>query len=281
MAPTLPFNLRSFVLPALLGLLVIAGVSCSRIPVVGDWYEKWKGSGEAEAPSLEFKMELQRTDHLPGMPVVLGVLVYNVGDEAVSAQWPDVSSVVFRVAGPGGAGVQVVRPVHSSLEQLGQMRTLKPGDFWRRPFVFTLLTKEEGDFRIQATYYPTPRGAVSDLEPITTEGIAFRVSGQRFIRRDNDGIVLEADAIAVAKRELGRPTVEARAILLMNDKAGFYDWWITLKIDPEALQEGENPYKAYFVSPYLGTIVRSREAKPYIPPQANVPAKQPPSRPRP
>jgi len=237
--------------------LVLAGGGCSRVPFIG----KLVRSDQALENPVEFLLRLDRADVRPGDALVAYVSIRNLTSKALTGQLPDASSIEFYSTGSGEA-VQQIWPVFSSQEPMGEVRDLAPGEIWRRTFVFTTPTKEPGNYRLQAIYHLAPKGIESSVAPVVSKPAAFQVTDVRSFRRDRDGILLKEDAIAIAKAHLGRPVAEATALLVTN-KAGLFDWWVTLAIDPGDLKAGEQAHRAFFVSPYLATVVQTRSAKPY------------------
>ena len=66
------------------------------------------------------------------------------------------------------------------------------------------------------------------------------------------------DAINIAKQRAGS-NVKATEAKLIENEAGFLDWWINLTI--ASGKQGKEVKKAFLVNPYLGDI--RKEAKPF------------------
>jgi len=242
-------------------VVALSAAGCSRLPVVGRAFER---GGDIQSP-VEVTLQLQRLNLRPGDPAVAFISIRNITRKKITVQMPDASSLEFYVAG-GNLGTEPVevRPVFSPKEPLGRPQELESHQVVSRTFVFTTLTKEPGEYRFQTIYHPTPKGMASGMVPAVSKPVMFRVAGQRAFHRDRDGVLLKEDAIAIAKRAVGLPTKGATAFLL-EDKAGFLNWWVTVEIDPAYLKPGQEKYRAFFINPYLATIIKSRRARPYVP----------------
>lgn len=264
------------ILPVLAVALALAPLTgcrrlLSRLPIAG------KFVGERTAPEkgpIQFRLKADQATYRIGDRVAAEVALCNLSRKNLKVQFPDALSIEFYLAGPGDTDPVRINPVFSRKEPLGQVGVLDGGTTWGRTFVFTTATQKPGQYRLIGIYHPLPKGVVTDLVPVTSNPIFFTVSNQVACRRDRDGILLKEDAIAIAKRYLGRPTTDAVALLVEND-AGFLDWWVTLTIDPRQLRPGEESRQAFFVNPYLATIVRNRKARPYILPAGDRPTTAP------
>jgi len=248
-------------------ILMLAGSGCSRLPVVGKSFEKQKQPNG----QIEMELRLVRTNLRPGDPVLAYGWIRNMGHKTLSVQMLDASSVEFYVASPGPAGTVRVLPVVSPKEPLGQVEEIGPRQVLpktqARTFVFTTLTKEPGNFRLQAIYHPTVKGKPSDLPPVIAKAVAFQVGGQRSCNRDRDGVLLKDDAVGIAKRHVGRPATVSDA-LLFEDEMGFLVWKVIFTIDPKDLKPGEENPRAVLVNPYLAVIVPPRTSQPSEAPKA-------------
>jgi len=255
-------------------VLAFATSGCARIPGFG------KKEDLSSAP-IKIDVRLAQPNVRPGHAMIVSISIRNVGSEILSVQMLDASSIEFYVEGPESDNTIRVRPVVSSQEPLGQVEDLESGKTLPqgqpRRFVFTTLTKAEGNYRLQAMYYPTPKGAASGLPPVIAKATAFQVAGQRSCNRDRDGVLLKDDAIEIAKRHLGRPVTAAEG-LLGEDEMGFLVWRTILTVDPKDLKPGETSQYAVFVSPYLATVVPARAVQPPATPKEGKDAR--PERPK-
>jgi hypothetical protein len=260
---------------AVLSTLVAGAGGCRNIPLVG----KLVGgqvAPEEMRPAVSVKVRIDHTTLRPGDPLVAHILIQNATSAALTVQKPDISSMDFYIANAGEMNARTVQPVFSPKEPVGEPQDVQPHEYLKpRSFVLPTLTREPVAYRLQEVYHPTPRGMTPGLIPAYASPVTFRVAGERSVRRDRDGVLLKEDAIAIAKRRLGRPAAEVHAFLVVNSH-GVYDWWITMKIDPSDLKENEQAYQAFYVNPYTA-LVRAK-APPYIPKEKpkEVPKRTPP-----
>jgi hypothetical protein len=271
-------------LAALAMLMLVAG-GCSRVPVIGKYF---KGNTIAKSP-IGIDLRLAQTSVRPGDAVLAYLFIRNVGSANLRVQMLDASSIDFYAAGPKSVGTIRVYPVVSSKESLGQLEEIKPGQYlpkiqaqaFARAFVFTTLTKEPGDYRLQAIYHPTPKGAPSDLAPVIAKAVAFQVAGPRSFNRDREGILLKDDAIEIAKRHVGQPVTAAEALLVEDEQMGFLLWKVVLTVDPKDLKPGERNPRSIFVNPYRAVVIQVGEPlAPAIPPPPGVDEGPRPPRPK-
>jgi len=238
----------------------LGGTACSRLPFVGRSAQE--GAAAPESP-IAVSLAASQETFRPGDAVIVTITVRNASDRAIQPQWIDVASVEFLLAGPG-RGPARVQPLSSPNETLGvTTQSLAPQGNWSRHFIFTTITKDPGQHRLQAIYHAVPQGVVTELTPAISKALAFQVAGAPSFQRDRDGIIVKEQAVAVARQQVGRPVTDVTA-LLVRDAAGFLDWWVTLTIDPRDLKPGEAPRVAYFVGPYFGNVIQGRRPQPYV-----------------
>ncbi|NQU42788.1 hypothetical protein HQ520_05850 [bacterium] len=153
-----------------------------------------------------------------------------------------------------------------------EMVKLAPGQDLVRPFVFTRVTTERGDFLIQPIYKNPVGVGRGGLARVYGEPVRFSVEGEEvFAHRYLNGLLTKDDAIGLAEKEVSESVRESSAILVM-DEAGFYEWWVNVwygeagEVEPEAVSPGEEsrsvgPVRSFFVNPYLARVWR--EAQPF------------------
>ena len=152
-------------------------------------------------------------------------------------------------------GINVVRcvPVYSSKDKRHETITLAPHTSLKRPFIFTNITILPGLQLLQVEYTPSSFEPNSTDTPVFSPFVEYKIAGERLWKRDPDGILLKEDAIRVAQKEYGKPVKSAEAHLIENE-AGFLDWWVTLEKMPADVTGGISKL-AYFINPY-GAFVR-------------------------
>jgi len=205
----------------------------------------------------------------PNEPVLATLRVKNLTDKNLEIYHLDARSVSFYKINERTGEPLEVMPVFSEKEPMLTSTEIGPYGEQERMFVFTTITEDTGKYALQAFYEISPD--VGDLRRanVISEPRYFTVSGAPDYERDGSGILLEKDAIEIATKRLGRPVRESKAKLVINE-AGFYDWWVTLTIDPDKDPEGKPLKKAYFINPYLARI--RKEANPFeTPPEKEAP----------
>ena len=225
---------------AALMLAVMLFQGCAAFQPVGTEYEEW----------LALELRPESTRLRPGEAIVMEARLRNLSDSAVEARALNADSVQFSLLNQATGESLTRRAVASPREDLSVVEPLAPGEETKRLFLLTDAALTSGAFALQAIYTtPIDRESVSPMA--ISPPIAYTVTGERLFTRGPDGLISRDDAIGLAQRALNRPCAEARAALVQNE-AGFLDWYVGLTIAPEALAEGENPSVGFLVNPYLG-----------------------------
>ncbi len=230
--------------------LLIAGCSLMR-----------KGSPREEVIIL---LVLDKPVYRPNEPVLATLRVQNLIEHPLKIYKLDAHAVTFYKINVSIGEPMEVMPVFSEKEPLLTVEEVKPHGGMERTFVFTTITKENGEYALQAFFDRSPLGGTKGHPTVISEPKYFHVSGTAPYERDGKGVLKKKDAIEIIKRRLGQPVKEAFATLVKNE-AGFYDWWVTLTIEGESDEKGQPLQKAYFINPYLAAV--RKEAKPYTAPQ--------------
>ncbi|MBM3334772.1 hypothetical protein FJY63_08935, partial [Candidatus Sumerlaeota bacterium] len=226
-------NNRRPLLALAFSLLLLGG--CAKLSAL----TKQRGDLAAKNP-IEATLRLAQAQVRPGEAVIAYVWIKNIGSKSLSVQVVDASSVEFYANRSGE--ITHVRPVVSRKELLGTTVELPPGGILpasqARTFVLVTLSDRAGACALQAVYRPATKVGASALAPVYAKPVTFHVSGAPVCRRDRDGILVKADAIEIARRQVGRPVAAADASL-HEDEMGLLCWTITLTIDPNDLKPGE------------------------------------------
>ena len=207
---------------------------------------------------------LDKSVYSPNESVLATLRVQNLTEHPLKIYNLDARSVTFYKVNMSTGEPLEVMPVFSEKEPLLTVTELKSHGGQERPFVFTTITAESGDYALQALFDSSPLSGTKGRPTVISEPRRFTVSGTALYARDGKGVLKKKDAIEIAKRHLGKPVKDATATLVKNE-AGFYDWWVTLTLEEETDEKGQSLQKAYFINPYLGAV--RKEAKPYIPPK--------------
>jgi len=196
----------------------------------------------------------------PGDALVIEAQLKSISEKKVVVRQLNADSLSFYWWSDKNPNRLIRRCVVSAKEDLTMMTDLPAEKELSRRFLFTTITQQEGTFYLQAIY-ETPVKGKRESPMVVSLPLKYEASGDRLFERGDDGLIVKEEAIRIVKEYLGRPTVSENAVLISNE-AGFYDWWVTLTVVPDALAKGERPQKAYFVNPYLGVV--RKEAKPNV-----------------
>lgn len=202
--------------------------------------------------------------HRPGDALVVELVLISRHDKPLLLPYLNSATVAFWITDETGRTFK--RPVVASPQEPTTVpEGLEPEERWRRRFVLTQATETTGTFRWQAIYGSAlPVEGLLPTGPVASDPLSYVVRGPRRFARDSDGVLLEADALAVAHEWAGLPQAEAAAQLVRNE-AGFLDWWI--RLHPDAKGQFQ---KACLVNPYLGEV-RAALDPTVVPPAGKVP----------
>jgi hypothetical protein len=253
------------VISRLFRLLRLAGPLALLFPalLLGGCFGGIFGGGEKPSPLMLVGFQSAQT-HRPGDALVVELVMISHHNKPLLLPYLNSATVNFWITDETGRTFK--RPaVSSPQEQTSAPEGLEPEERWRRRFVLTQATETTGTFRWQAIYGSAlPVEGLLPTGPIASDPLTYIVRGPRQFQRDSDGVLLEGDALAVAREWAGLPQVEAAAQLVRNE-AGFLEWWI--RLDPGA--DGKFQ-KACLVNPYLGEV-RAALDPTVVPPAGSVP----------
>lgn len=207
-------------------------------------------------------LTIDKMTYLPNEPVLATLRVQNLTNEEISLFNLDARTVNFyRLKESTGEPLEVM-PVYSEKEPMSTVTKLKGLEGMERPFLFTTLTKDDGDYELKAFFHSSPFQGKKGRPTVISEGKKFRVSGRAPYDRDSKGILAKDDAIRIAREKAGG-SVEFTTSTLVINEAGLYDWWVTLVLNNKDAK-GQPVRKAYFINPYLAAV--RKEANPWIEP---------------
>jgi len=212
-------------------IAAVAAAGCSRFLAPKD----------GGASSVRLACELGKAAYLPGEAILCRITLRNQGAEPLELPVLDRSTVSFAFwpKGPGGdLEMRYAEPIASTKERIysssGETGVVAPGGKLERLFIFTTLSLERGEYRLQATYSrPDETTPGAELRAFA-ETVEFKVEGERVAaHRYSDGVLAKEDAIELAKREAAAPTRDAQAIMVYDEK-GFLKWWVNLTLETPA-----------------------------------------------
>jgi len=217
---------------------------------------------KAKPEELLCILTIDKMTYLSNEPVLATVRVQNLTNEEISLLNLDARTVSFyRLNESTGEPLEVM-PVYSEKEPMSTVAKLKGLEGMERPFLFTTLTKGEGDYLLQAFFHSSPFHGKKARPTVISEAKKLSIAGRAPYERDAKGILMKEDAIRIAKEKVGDSAEFTTATLIINE-AGLYDWWVTLVLNKKDAQ-GQPIRKAYFINPYLAAI--RKEANPWLAP---------------
>ena len=217
--------------------------------------------GSSKEEPFDLYLVLDKMVYRPNEPVLATLRLQNLNENEINVYNLDARSVEFYHLNETTGEPMEVMPVFSEREPMLTVTKLEPHGNMERSFLFTTITRREGDYSLQALFESSPFGE-QERPTVISEARLFRVTGEPPYDRDNKGILKEKDAINIAVERVDLPIVDRTAKLVKNE-AGFLDWWVRLTLEDKG-QNGKLVQKAYFINPYLA-VVRT-EADPRIPP---------------
>ena len=233
---------------ALLGGLLVSGLACSSLSMLH------RGGSGADALPMELSISLNAEKYQPGEPVHCELTLVNSTNSTRTVLTPDHDSVAFSFQ-PKRKGDQselrLIQPVASSQEPTGTPVSLAPHASLKRPFVFTALTLERGEFLLTAVYSATQPSPARPAEKAYAKPVHLTVAGAKvFAHRYGDGLLSREDALRLAAGQV-KEKVQKSDALLIRDGMGFLKWWVNLWLEGPA---GQQTVKSYFVDPYLARV---------------------------
>lgn len=221
--------------------------------------------GTGKKSDIALSITLEKNVVQPGEAVLVDVKLLNQGHDAVTVKNLDHASVLFArwPKGEGGKSesTRFVEPVFSESIKTGEDVKIEAGKSIQRPFLFTDLSLERGEFMLQATHVHSVRGA--QLKTFSAS-IPLTVAGEKpLVHRYSDGLLSKSDAIRISATEAGMASAAGDAVIIL-DEMGLKKWWVNL-YPPTASSATSRPsvVKSYFVDPYHAVVWR--EAKPFTP----------------
>jgi len=245
----------------LLGLWVWVVVASLTLGLGGCSWLRGGGPGAGEGPGggkgrheepFELALFPEKSDLRAGAALIVQAKLRNISGDAVRARHLSHRSLSFWIWSSEDPDHVLTRSVHSAHEQEDYYAELEPGQVLSRDFVFTKACAEPGTWLIQAMYTAPKNGRNVGLMAVSPPE-RFVVQGPECLKRDEDGLIPQQEAIRLVKEHLGRPVTQEFATLVGNE-AGLADWWVLVSVDPAALAQGERAEKGFYVNPYLGEI---------------------------
>lgn len=194
----------------------------------------------------------EHSQYNPGEAVVCRTYLYNVTGKELTVRDLNARSVSFWKGIVGKAEVFKFTPIFSGQENMLETKTLGPNESTIRPFVLTNITETSGTFSLQAVYNSAPDLMMAPRYTVISPKVEISVQGPRALQRDRNGILLRTDAIRIAKETVNDKVTAVEATLVENE-AGFLDWWVVLHLEGGSSQDKEVK-RAFLVNPYLGSI---------------------------
>jgi hypothetical protein len=228
-----------------------------------------EGSGEKrDIPPLELTCTMDKSVYRPGEAVVIDVRLHNNTRQRMTVRQLDASSIIVAYNRLGDPETPVLRePVYAKNEPLNAITPLAVGQTVERKFVFTRLSHFQGPLKAQAQYDPNPPRSFINGSSIYGNVMNFEVAGPPLFERDNAGLITQAAAIALAKKQVQSAVTDAKAILVEDKNTGLYVTWINLSVASAA--DGKPTIESFLVDPYRG-FVRGR-SRPFRPEAAEDP----------
>lgn len=240
LCPALPGAWRGLSLA--LGLLLLGGCALNQ------------GAPERYAETYRLELAVQDPVLRPGEALVTRTELRNISGQPQAARLLGEESLEFFIVREGSPRKARRSFISSRYEKREEFVQLSPQQYLSRDFVFVNCTEKPGTYYIQALYNTEIAREGSDYSPLAvSEPVKYEVRGPRIFERGYADLITEEEAIRLAREELGRETVQEAASLIQNE-AGFFDWWVLLSLDPLTMRQGERPERAYFVNPYLGFV---------------------------
>lgn len=197
----------------------------------------------------------------PGEALIVDVTLRNLDSEEQSLLMPSGKTMSFYWM-PSNLDNPLKRTPVVSAREKPEVVQLAPDQTVQRPFVFTNLTEHTGEFILQAIY----RSPYQDGESramVVAENAKYKVEGEPLFTRGEDGMIRKQDAIRLAQEREKRPVNAATARTVRNE-AGFFDWQVHLRLEPDASQKDAPAVKAYLINPYIGSVRQEIEPDPDV-----------------
>ncbi|NQU44191.1 hypothetical protein HQ520_12955 [bacterium] len=226
-------------------LVLLFAVSCAR-------------TREMRSP-LELGLSLNQEVYRPGEMVRCTVELVNVSDRDQAVFVPflaapsAVSNLRFQFGEKNGGAVVKRDPVFPKRGIKAEKTVLGPGEKVSRRFGFVHLTQRPGDFLLQAYFSPLLLEPTTVPGPVISPVAIFRVEGETLWERDRDGVLVEEEAVRLAREAFRHPASSGQATLVENE-LGLLEWWVTLQPESEDSAGTVSPVK-FRVDPY-GAFVR-------------------------
>lgn len=224
--------------------------------------QSWRSETEYGEDQLAITASIDKSVYRPEEAMLAKVTLTNVSDQALTVRALDPYSVHFLFQRPSDREGMKRSPVVSNKEPNNRMIQLAPGQSQEYRFILTRLTHYLGDFNAVAVYEPNPSYGTAYVPEVYSEPMQYSVQGDLPFQRDAEGLILEEDAIAIAKRQVNGEIAGAQAVLI-EDEMGLYRFWVNLRMAGSSSQgESQGNLISYMVDPYLG---HAREAQPFDP----------------
>lgn len=206
-------------------------------------------TASAYAPPLRLRVSLDRPEYRIGEAVIATVELENTGRAPINVPRFDPGSVKF-MTGEKAMTVRVHQEPVYSTQVRPEPRVLPPGGKVARPFGFTRVTREAGEFALLASFKGAERRGEVIEDTIYAEPVPFRVQGPVLLRRDPaDGLILKEQAEELAKKAV--PGELIRAVLARREESGLFAWLMFFRAKGP---DGKETVSAVQVDPYTGRV---------------------------
>jgi hypothetical protein len=207
------------------------------------------GSAEKDDLSpLRLYMRANKTVVKTGEPVLVEVFLTNVNSEMVPVNELNIKSLTFYATRPTLNTPVKVDPVFSKLEPMISMREIEVDELVRREFVFTKLSNQPGEVTLVASYESDPSNAFNELYFASAREIILQVSQDEAFKRDLNGVLLEEEAVRIAREYFSQPQEAEATSRLLENEVGFLDWMVVFNNSDKDQAVG------CLINPYLGTV---------------------------
>jgi len=206
------------------------------------------------ATAVRVVVELDRDEYSLGEAVIARVRVENQGSKQLVVPRLNHAGTDFICSEKETHNRRYVEPVYDgTLESVP--RQAAPGESVSRPFVFTRLTENAGEYGFLASI----KQVVVDEEllphSVFSEPVMFRVTDEVAFERDPaSGLILERELVRVASEAVVGDVLAVRTLVL-EPRSRFRLWVILLQVSGA---DGEQATKAFLADPYMGRIQEYR-----------------------
>lgn len=230
------------------------GTPCRPIALASSVFVCVLIAGCASAPTasdLVLGVSVDRAEYRIGDPLVATVRLQNMSEHTMDVPRFGNASLKFTY-GKKGLNARIRREPVYSRAIAAQPRTVEPGGWITRRFLFTRITVEEGQYALLASFKGAIAGKTMIEEPIYSEPAEFRVGKEIALKRDKaNGLILKAQAVDLAKAQATGEVTFARAVLVELGRSSLFTWVVMLT---ETRPKGPAWKHAVQVDAYTGRV---------------------------